>query len=90
MDNQKCWFLTVEPGSDFDKLFQEWLENFHYQKKSRIDKQIEKEEEAYNFLRGLASKQERQRSLENLQRVKDQHRDYVRQHGRTWLDHPHK
>lgn len=30
MNDQKCWFLTVEPGSDFDKLFQEWLENFHF------------------------------------------------------------
>lgn len=30
MSDQKCWFLTVEPGIDFDKLFQEWLENFHF------------------------------------------------------------
>ena len=59
-------------------------------KKSRIDKQIEKEEKEYNFRRGLASKQERQRSLENLQRVKDQHRAYVAQHGRTWLNFYHK
>lgn len=31
MNNQKCWFLTVEPDSDFDKLFQEWLEKFHFE-----------------------------------------------------------
>ena len=59
-------------------------------KKSRIDKQIEKEEEEYNFRRGRASKQERQRSLENLQRVKDEHRAYVKENGRTWLNHSHK
>lgn len=59
-------------------------------KKSRIDKQIEKEEKEYNFRRGLAARQERRRSLENLQRVKDQHRAYVAKYGRTWLDHSHK
>jgi hypothetical protein len=59
-------------------------------KKSRIDKQIEKEEEEYKFRRGLAAMQERRRSLENLQRVKEQHKAYVAQHGRTWLDHSRK
>jgi hypothetical protein len=59
-------------------------------KKSRIDKQIEKEEEEYNFRRGLAAMQERRRSLENLQRVKKQHEEYVARHGRTWLNHSHK
>ena len=59
-------------------------------KKSRIDKQIEKEEEEYNFRRGMAASQERRRSLENLQCVKKQHQAYVAQYGRTWLDHSHK
>lgn len=54
-------------------------------KKPRIDKQIEKEEKEYNFRRGLAAMQERRRSLENFERVKQAHRDYVSQHGRTWL-----
>ena len=30
MNNTKCYFLTVELNSEFDKLFQEWLENFHF------------------------------------------------------------
>jgi hypothetical protein len=34
--------------------------------KSKIDKQIKKEEKEYNFRRGLAAMQERRRSLENL------------------------
>lgn len=59
-------------------------------KKSKIDKQIEKEEEEYNFRRGMAAMQERRRSLENLQRVKKQHEEYVARHGRTWLNHSHK
>ncbi|MFN9965183.1 MAG: hypothetical protein ACK52F_00225 [bacterium] len=59
-------------------------------KKSRIDKQIEKEEKEYKFRRGLAAMQERRRSLENLQRIKEEHQSYVAQHGRTWLDHSHK
>lgn len=58
--------------------------------KSKIDKQIEKEEKEYNFRRGLAAMQERRRSLENFRRVKEQHQSYVAQHGRTWLDHSHK
>lgn len=59
-------------------------------KKSRIDKQIEKEEKEYNFRRGMAAMQERRRSLENLRRVKEEHQAYVAQYGRTWLDHSHK
>ncbi|MCA2716580.1 MULTISPECIES: hypothetical protein [unclassified Microcystis] len=59
-------------------------------KKSRIDKQIEKEEEEYNFRRGRDAIQERRRSLENLQRVKEQHKAYVAQYGRTWLKQSHK
>ena len=59
-------------------------------KKSKIDKQIEKEEEEYNFWLGLAAMQERRRSLENLQRVRQQHQEYVARHGRTWLNHSHK
>jgi hypothetical protein len=59
-------------------------------KKSRIDKQIEKEEKEYKFRRALSAMQERRRSLENLQRVKEQHKAYVAQHGRTWLDHSRK
>lgn len=59
-------------------------------KKSMIDKQIEKEEKEYNFRRGMAAMQERRRSLENLQRVKEQHQEYVARHGRTWLNHSHK
>lgn len=59
-------------------------------KKSRIDKQIEKEEKEYNFRRGLAAMQERRRSLENLQRVKEEYQAYIAQYGRTWLDHSHK
>jgi hypothetical protein len=59
-------------------------------KKSRIDKQIEKEEEEYKFRRGLAAMQERRRSLENFRRVKEQHQAYVAQHGRTWLQHSRK
>jgi hypothetical protein len=55
-------------------------------KKSRIDKQIEKEEEYIS----LVEMQERRRSLENLQRVKEQHQAYVAQHGRTWLQHSRK
>jgi hypothetical protein len=51
---------------------------------------IEREDEAYNLRRGLEAKRERERSLENLQRVKEQHKAYVAQHGRTWLDHSHK
>ena len=27
MEETKCYFLTVEVNSEFDKLFQEWLEN---------------------------------------------------------------
>lgn len=30
MNQTKCYFLTVEVNSEFDKLFQEWLENFHF------------------------------------------------------------
>lgn len=59
-------------------------------KKSRIDKQIEKEEKEYNFRRGMAAMQERRRSLENLRRVREEHQAYVAQYGRTWLDHSHK
>lgn len=59
-------------------------------KKSRIDKQIEKEEKEYAIRRGMAAMQERRRSLENLERVKQAHRDYVAQYGRTWLNHSHK
>jgi hypothetical protein len=59
-------------------------------KKSKIDKQIEKEEKEYNFRRGLAAMQERRRSLENFRRVKEQHQVYVAQHGRTWLNRFHK
>ncbi|GBD55380.1 hypothetical protein D3800_23640 (plasmid) [Microcystis aeruginosa NIES-298] len=58
-------------------------------KKSTIDKQIEKEEEEYNFWLGMAASQERRRSLENFKRVK-QHQEYVARHGRTWLNHSHK
>jgi hypothetical protein len=58
--------------------------------RSKIDKQIEKEEKEYKFRRGLAAMQERRRSLENLQRVKEQHQAYVSQYGRTWLNHSHK
>jgi hypothetical protein len=46
---------------------------------------IEQEDEPYNLQRGLDAKRERERSLENLQRVKKQHKAYVAQHGRTWL-----
>jgi hypothetical protein len=56
-------------------------------KKSRIDKQIEKEEKEDKLPCGIAAIQERRRSLENLQRVKKQHQAYVAQHGRTWLNH---
>lgn len=59
-------------------------------KKSKIDKQIDKEEKEYSIRRGLAAMQERRRSLENFQRIKEQHRAYVAQHGRTWLNHSHK
>lgn len=58
--------------------------------KSKIDKQIEKEEKEYNLWLGVSASQERRRSLKNLQRVKEQHRAYVAQYGRTWLDHSHK
>jgi len=51
---------------------------------------IEREDEAYNLRRGLEAKRERERSLENLQRVKQQHQEYVARHGRTWLNHFHK
>ncbi|NCQ84575.1 MAG: hypothetical protein GPJ00_08725 [Microcystis aeruginosa W13-18] len=30
MEETKCYFLTVEVNSEFDKLFQEWLENLHF------------------------------------------------------------
>lgn len=59
-------------------------------KKSRIDKQIEKEEKEYNFRRGMAAMQKRRRFLENLRCVKEEHQAYVAQYGRTWLDHSHK
>ena len=59
-------------------------------KKSRIDKQIEREEKEYEFRRGLAAMQERRRSLANFQRVKVSHQAYVAQYGRTWLNHSHK
>jgi hypothetical protein len=59
-------------------------------KKSKIDKQIEKEEEECNFRRGMAAMEERRRSLENFRRVKEQHQAYVAQHGRTWLNRSHK
>jgi hypothetical protein len=60
-------------------------------KKLRTDKQIEKEEKEYKFRRGLAAIQERRRSLDNLERVKEQHKEYVARHGRTWLkDHSRK
>lgn len=29
-NEMKCYFLTVENGSEFDTLFQQWLENFHF------------------------------------------------------------
>ena len=30
MEQTKCYLLTVEVNSEFDKLFQEWLENIHF------------------------------------------------------------
>lgn len=51
---------------------------------------IEREDEADNLRRGLEAKRERERSLKNFERVKQVHRAYVSQHGRTWLDHSHK
>ena len=55
-------------------------------KKSRIDKQIEREEKEYEFRRGLAAMQERRRSLANFQRIKQEHQEYIAQYGRTWLN----
>lgn len=51
---------------------------------------IEREDEAYNLRRGLEAKRERERSLINFERVKQQHQEYVARHGRTWLNHSHK
>lgn len=51
---------------------------------------IEREDEAYNLRRGLEAKRERERSLKNFERVKQQHQEYVARHGRTWLNHSHK
>lgn len=54
-------------------------------KKSRIDKQIEKEEKEYSIRRGQAAMHERRRSLANFERIKEQHQAYVAEYGRTWL-----